>query len=91
MVSVLEILDLILYILSCIVIAQIILSWLINFNILNRNQQLVMQMWNGLNQLLHPIYSRIRRFLPYSGPIDFAPLVVIILVWSAQIIIRNNL
>ena len=38
-----------------IVIAHVIMSWLINFNVLNRNQPLVWQIWTGLNRVLEPI------------------------------------
>jgi YggT family protein len=91
MISILQILYLVLNILKYIIIAQIVLSWLINFNILNVHQPFVMQVWNGLNQFLDPIYSRLRRFLPYSGSIDFAPLAVFVLILAAQIIISNNI
>ncbi len=70
-----------------IMIAHIIMSWLINFQVLNIRQPFVSQLWYGLNRLLEPIYSRIRRFLPETGGLDLAPLVAFI----ALIIIRNSL
>ena len=73
-----------------IVIAHIIMSWLINFNVLNRNQPLVWQIWTGLERLLEPLYQPIRRFLPSMGGLDLAPLVVIIGVYALQIILTNN-
>ena len=73
-----------------IVIAHIIMSWLINFNVLNRNQPLVWQIWTGLERLLEPLYRPIRRFLPSMGGLDLAPLVVIIGVYALQIILTNN-
>ena len=91
MVSILQILYLLLNILKYIIIAQIVLSWLISFSILNIHQPFVMQIWNGLNQFLEPVYRPLRRWLPYSGSIDFAPLAVFIAILAAQIIIRNNI
>ena len=91
MVSFLQILSLLLNILKVIIVAQIVFSWLISFSILNVNQPFVMQVWNGLNQFLEPIYRPIRRRLPYSGVIDFAPLVVFIGILAVQIIIDNNI
>ena len=91
MVSILQILYLLLNILKYIIIAQIVLSWLISFSILNIHQPFVMQIWNGLNQFLEPVYRPLRRWLPYSGSIDFAPLGVFIAILAAQIIIRNNI
>jgi YggT family protein len=64
-----------------ILIAHIIMSWLISFQVLNTRQPLVAQLWNGLNQLLEPIYRPIRRILPATGGLDFAPLVAIVILF----------
>ena len=55
MTSILEILLMILSIVKWIVLVHIILSWLINFQVLNLRQPVVAQIWFGLNQLLEPI------------------------------------
>ena len=90
MASLLGILFLVLDIVWYIVIAHIIMSWLINFNVLNRNQPLVWQIWTGLNRLLEPIYGPIRRVLPDMGGLDLAPLVVIVGIYALRIILINN-
>jgi YggT family protein len=74
-----------------IVIAHVIMSWLINFNVLNLRQPLVWQVWNGLNRVLEPVYGRIRRILPVTAGIDFAPLAVLLAILAAEIVVRNNL
>ena len=48
MTSLLEILLLILDIAQFIIIAHIIMSWLINFQVLNLRQPIVAQIWDGL-------------------------------------------
>jgi hypothetical protein len=51
-----------------IVIAHVILSWLINFGVLNLRQPIVAQIWDGLNRLLEPVYSRSgARFRTWAG------------------------
>jgi YggT family protein len=90
MTSLFSILLMLLDVVWFIVIAHIIMSWLINFNVLNRNQPLVWQIWTGLERLLEPLYRPIRRFLPSMGGLDLAPLVVIIGVYALQIILTNN-
>lgn len=65
-------------------IAQIIMSWLINFQVLNPNQPLVGQLWTGLNRLLEPIYQPIRRILPDTRPLDLAPLVAFVIIISLR-------
>ena len=90
MASLLQIILMLLGVVKFIVIAHIIMSWLINFGVLNMNQPLVAQLWDGLNRLLEPIYGPIRRFLPNMGGLDLAPLVVILGVYALEIIIYNN-
>ena len=84
MLSIIQILLLILNIVWFTLIAHIIMSWLISFQVLNMNQQLVSQIWYGLNRLLEPIYRPIRRFLPDTRPLDLAPLVAFIIIISLQ-------
>jgi YggT family protein len=88
--SLFQILMLILDVVWFIIIAHVIMSWLINFQVLNLRQPLVSQIWDGLNRLLEPLYSRIRQILPPMGGLDLAPLVALIGVIALQIILRNN-
>jgi YggT family protein len=74
-----------------VIIVHVIMSWLINFNVLNLRQPLVAQLWDALNRVLNPLYSRVRSFLPATGGVDFAPLVVILAIYALQIVVRNNL
>ncbi|WP_372989933.1 YggT family protein [Sulfitobacter sp.] len=90
MTSIFQILMLLLNIVWFIIIAHVIMSWLINFQVLNLRQPLVAQIWDGLNRLLEPVYSRVRRFLPQMGGLDLAPLVVLISVAILRILLVNN-
>ena len=65
-------------------IVHIIMSWLINFQVLNLRQQIVAQIWIGLNRLLEPIYEPLRRILPDTRPLDLAPLVAFVIVISLR-------
>lgn len=73
-----------------IMIVHIIMSWLINFQVLNLRQPIVGQIWDGLNRLLEPIYSPIRRILPDTGALDLAPLVVFIIIIILRQALANN-
>ncbi|WP_072793525.1 YggT family protein [Cognatishimia maritima] len=71
-----------------IMLIHIIMSWLINFNVLNLRQQFVAQIWYGLNRLLEPVYRPVRNILPNTGPLDLAPLVVFILIiWLRDFVV----
>ena len=91
MTSLFQILLLILDVAWFIVIIHIIMSWLISFQVLNLRQPFVAQIWDGLNRLLEPVYSKVRQFLPNMGGLDLAPLVVLIGLYAVRIILKNNI
>jgi YggT family protein len=91
MTSLLQIVLMILGIVKFVILAHVIMSWLINFNVLNLGQDLVRSIWFGLNRLLEPLYQPIRRILPAMGGLDLAPLVALLAVYAIEIIIRNNM
>ncbi|WP_145107886.1 YggT family protein [Cereibacter sediminicola] len=91
MISLFQILMLILDIAKFIIFVHIIMSWLINFEVLNLRQPLVGQIWDGLSRLLEPIYSQVRRILPSMGGLDLAPLIVLVAIYALQIVLRNNM
>jgi YggT family protein len=86
-----ELLQLILFVVKWIILAHFIMSWLINFQVLNLRQPIVAQLWTGLNRLLDPIYSRVRSVLPYMAGLDLAPLVVLLVIYGLRIILINNI
>ena len=91
MTSILQILLYALDLAQWIVLAHIIMSWLINFQVLNYRQPIVQQVWDALQRITGPVYARVRRYLPATGGIDFAPLVVLFVIFALRIIITNNL
>lgn len=88
--SLFQILMLILDVVWFFVIAHVIMSWLINFQVLNLYQPIVRQIWDGLNRILEPLYGPIRRMLPAMGGLDLAPLVVLLGIIVLRIILQNN-
>jgi len=90
MTSLYQIIMLILDVVWFVMIAHIVMSWLISFQVLNLHQPFVGQIWSGLNRLLEPIYAPIRRVLPDTGPLDLAPLVAFIGLIAVRIILQNN-
>lgn len=89
--SLLMILNLVLNVAWFFVIAHVIMSWLISFQVLNVRQQLVGQIWYGLNRVLEPLYDPIRRILPPMGGLDLAPLIVLLAIMALRIVISNNI
>lgn len=79
--SLIALIDLILQIVSWVIIAYVIFSWLIAFNIVNRYNPVVARVDYALRQLAEPLFRPIRRLIPAVGGIDLAPLIVLLLVW----------
>jgi YggT family protein len=75
-----DIADFLLSIVTWIIIIQIILSWLLAFNVLNTSSGGVRTVVVALDRLTAPLYRPIRRMLPDFGGIDFSPLVILILI-----------
>jgi YggT family protein len=73
-----------------IVIAHVVMSWLIGFNVLNRHQPLVGTIWRGLEGILEPIYRPIRRVLPDMGGLDLSPLVLLVILYAIQVVVGRN-
>src|SRR5436189_4984856 len=75
-----SIIDMILQILVWIIIVQVILSWLVAFNVINTSSNFVRTLLDGLDRLTAPLYRPIRKILPDFGGIDFSPIVLILAI-----------
>ena len=75
-----DIADLLLSVLPWIIIGQVILSWLLAFNVLNTSSQGVRTFALALERITAPLYRPIRKILPDFGGLDFSPLVILILI-----------
>lgn len=84
MVIALGIIDALLMIVSWVIIAQVILSWLLAFNILNTGSGGVRAFIKALERVTEPVYRPLRRILPDFGGLDFAPLVVLLVIWITR-------
>ena len=70
---------------------MIIMSWLINFNVINTRNQFVTQLWRIINAITEPILRPIRRIIPSMGGLDLSPIVVFIIIFFLQSFIARDL
>lgn len=75
-----SIVDLLLNVLFWIIIIQVILSWLLAFNVLNTSSNGVRTIAVALDRMTAPLYRPIRSILPDFGGLDFSPLVILLLI-----------
>ncbi|MEW4468328.1 YggT family protein [Parasphingorhabdus sp. JC815] len=73
-----QIINILLTVAITVIIVQAIMSWLLAFNVINLQNDIVRALWTTLDALTAPIYNPIRRIMPDFGSIDLTPMVVII-------------
>ena len=71
-----------------IVIANVIISWLVAFNVLNTQNRFVYSILELTYRLTNPILNRIRRFLPNLGTLDISPIILLLLIWFIEMCMK---
>ncbi|GAA4749852.1 YggT family protein [Sphingomonas daechungensis] len=84
-----QIADLLLRVLGWIVIIQVILSWLIAFNVLNTSSQGLRAFVGALERITEPLYRPIKRVMPDFGGIDFSPLVLLLVIQILRMLLSG--
>jgi YggT family protein len=79
-IALIDILQMLMWVLSWIVIAQVILSWLYAFNVINPGSGFMRSVTEALDRITAPLYRPIRKVLPDFGGIDFSPLVLLLAI-----------
>ena len=79
-IALIDILQMLLWVLSWIVIAQVIISWLFAFNVINPGSGFMRSLTEALDKITEPLYRPIRKVLPDFGGIDFSPLVLLLAI-----------
>lgn len=67
-----------------VILVSVVLSWLINFNVINSRNEIVRAIWRIAYDLTEPAYRVIRRVIPPLGGIDFSPFVLLLLIYLLQ-------
>ena len=73
---------------SYVVIANVVVSWLVAFNILNTQNRFVYSILEFSYRLTDPILNRIRRFLPNLGSLDISPIILLLLIWFIEMCMK---
>ena len=73
---------------SYVVIANVIISWLVAFNIINTQNRFVYLVLDFTYRLTDPILNKIRRFLPNLGTLDISPIILLLLIWFIEMCMK---
>ena len=84
MVSLLGLIIQIINLFQFILIVYIICTWLVNFNIINTNNQFVYTIMSAMYRLCEPSLNFVRKYLPNFGSLDLSPIVVYLGLWFVK-------
>ena len=73
---------------SYVVIINVVINWLIAFNILNTQNRLIYSILELSYRLTDPILNKIRRFLPNLGSLDISPIILLLLIWFLEMCMK---
>ncbi len=73
------------------VIVQVVLSWLVAFNVINTRNRFVYMVGDFLYRITEPALKPIRRLLPNMGGIDLSPVVLILGLYFLRVLLLRDL
>ena len=73
---------------SYVVLANVVISWLVAFNVLNTQNRFVYSILEMTYRLTNPILIKIRRFLPNLGSLDISPIILLLLIWFIEVCMK---
>jgi YggT family protein len=73
---------------SYVVIVNVMISWLVAFNVLNTQNRFVYSILEMTYRLTDPILNKIRSFLPNLGSLDISPVILLLLIWFIEMCMK---
>jgi YggT family protein len=75
---------------TMVIVAQVVLSWLVSFNVVNTQNRFIYMIGDFLHRATEPALKPIRKFMPNLGSLDIAPIVLIIgLIFLRRLIVYD--
>ena len=91
MLAVWQLLDTVLAIYTFVVVISVVLTWLVQFNVVNTSNQFVYMIGDFLYRITDPLLKRIRSVVPPIGGIDLSPLILLLALFFIRSQVQNNL
>ncbi len=91
MYAILTLIDTIVSLYVWVLIIWVIMSWLISFNVINTQNRFVYMVGDFLHRVTEPALRPIRRIVPLLGGIDISPVLLILLLYFVQNLLRHDL
>lgn len=72
-----------------IIVIEVVVSWLLVFEVINVRNQQAQNLVRLLRKLTDPVMTPIRKYVPPIGGIDISPIIVIFLIFMLQNLIAR--
>ena len=72
-----------------VVMIAVILSWLVNFHVINTGNRFVYMVMSFLYGITEPAFRKIRQFVPNFGGFDLSPLLLIFALFFLELVLKN--
>ena len=73
---------------SYVVVANVVISWLVAFNVINTSNRFVYLILDFTYRLTEPFLRKIRQFLPNLGAFDISPIILLLLIWFIEMCMK---
>lgn len=74
-----------------VVIAAVVLSWLIAFNVINSHSSFVRSLMQAINAVTEPLLKPIRRAMPDMGGLDLSPVILLLACLFVRAVVIPNI
>jgi YggT family protein len=74
-----------------VVIAAVILSWLLAFNVINYSNPFVRSLWQAIGAVTEPLLKPIRRMMPNLGGLDLSPIILLLACLFLRTVVIGNI
>jgi YggT family protein len=87
MIPLLQFVDYVIHLYEYVVIANVIFSWLVAFNVVNAYNPFVRSILQAVGALTDPILKYIRRIMPNLGGLDLSPVILLLFCYFLRFVV----
>ncbi len=91
MVELLGFINYLIYLYTIVILASVIMSWLINFGVINGYNPTIRAIYDSLQAMTEPLLRPIRNAMPNFGAIDISPIILLLACFFVQSVVIPNL
>lgn len=79
-----EVINIVIYIYIRVLLVTVVMSWLVQFGIINTRNRVVYMVLDALHRITEPALRPIRRILPDMGGLDISPVILMLILYFIQ-------